>query len=122
MSLSGGIRAGRAFVEMYADSSKLNAALDKAKARVTAFAGMMAKAGAVSAAAGGTLLGPLSKLFTDAVKEGAGIESLAKRFNTTAESISTLKGAFAQAGVWRGIRRHSQRPVGEDRVRRRLAR
>lgn len=87
------------FVELFAEPKLLYRALDAAKARVLAFASLTAKIGLAIGGIGGAILTPLAKLFTDAVKEGASVELLAQRFNTTAESISTLRGAFAEAGV-----------------------
>lgn len=100
MAIGGGaIRAGRAFVELFADSNKLYRALDAAKKKVLDFAKATAKIGVGAAGVGGAVLTPIAKFFTDAVSQGADIEQLAQRFHTTAESISTLRGAFAQAGV-----------------------
>lgn len=94
-----GVRAGRAFVELYGVPEKLYRVLDAAKLRVITFAKGVAKIGVGAAGLGGAVLTPIAKFFTDAVNQGADIEQLAQRFHTTAESISTLRGAFAQAGV-----------------------
>jgi hypothetical protein len=96
---TGSIRAGRAFVEMFADSSKLNAALESARKRVHSFGQFFGKIGLGAAAAGATALTPIVKMFTAAVEEGANVASMASKYGSTAEQISRLKGAFAQGGV-----------------------
>ncbi len=93
------IRAGRAFVELFADSNQLYRALEGAKRRVLDFAKTTAKIGAGIGAAGSAIFAPLAKFFTDAVNDAASVDMLAKRLGSTAENISVLRGAFAQAGV-----------------------
>ena len=96
---SGAIRAGRAFVEMFADPSALNRALAKAKASVIAFGKTMSKVGLTAAAAGGAVLAPLAKMFSQAVTEGADISQLARKYQMPVGALSELKNAFAEAGV-----------------------
>lgn len=98
-SSSGAIRAGRAFVQLFADSNALYRTLEKAEQRMKQFGGFATKVGLGVAGMGATLVTPIAKLFTDAVGEGAQVDSLSKRWRMSAESVSTLKGAFAQAGV-----------------------
>ncbi len=93
------IRAGRAFVELFAEPNKLYRVLDQAKKRVIDFAKFTAKVGVGMAGLGTSVLGPIAKFFKDAVEEGNDIENLANKFGTTAEKISELRGAFIQAGV-----------------------
>lgn len=94
-----GIRAGRAFVEMFADPSKLYRVLDQAKKKfettAAALRGMGVKAGGIGMAA----LGPIAGLFTQAVGEGAQVDKLAQRWGLAAEKVGELQGAFAAAGV-----------------------
>ncbi len=96
---AGSIKAGRAFVELFADSNQLYRALEGAKRRVLDFAKTTAKIGAGIGAAGSAIFAPLAKFFTDAVNDAASVDMLAKRLGSTAENISVLRGAFAQAGV-----------------------
>lgn len=87
---------------MFADPSKLNHALDAAQKRVLAFGKMFGKVGLGAAAAGGAAFAPIAKMFSAAVTEGADVANMANKFGSTAEEISRLKGAFAQAGVGAG--------------------
>lgn len=84
---------------MFADPSALIRTLETAKKRVLEFGKFTAKLGATAAAAGSAAFAPIAKMFTSAVEEGADISKLASQFGTTAEQVSTLRGAFAQAGV-----------------------
>ncbi|WP_439628217.1 hypothetical protein [Gemmata sp.] len=97
-----GIRAGRAFVELVADSNQLYRALDQASARLKKFGSAAVSIGAKSAAAGGAVLAPLGKAFSDALTKGADIKAIAARYQQGVGSISELVGAFEFAGV--GVR------------------
>jgi len=77
----------------------LTRALEAARKQVVAFGQYTAKIGLGVAGAGAAMLTPITKVFTDAVNEGADVSKLSKRWRMTAESVSTLKGAFSQAGV-----------------------
>jgi len=90
------------FVELFADPSKLTRALEAARKQVLAFGKVVGTIGLGAAGAGASLLTPIAKLFTDAVNEGTDVQKLAQQYGTTAEKISTLRGAFAQAGVGAG--------------------
>jgi hypothetical protein len=96
---SSAIRAGRAFVELFADPVRLNRALDAAKKRVEQFVKFTAKIGLGAAAIGGSVLAPITKVLTETVTRGAAIDSLAKRFNLTTESVSGLAYAFERVGL-----------------------
>ena len=96
---SGAVRAGGAFVELFAQDNKLYRALDRAEARVRTFGGQMAKAGAAIAAAGATVSGPLGLAKKFAIDDGAAIDGLAKSLNTTAEDITAFGFAASKAGV-----------------------
>lgn len=100
MGVSGGaIRAGRAFVELFADDTKLIRALNSAKARVQAFAASTLSIGAKSGAAGSAIAAPLGKAFSDAMSKGANIKRIAIETGETTETISKLAGAFSIAGA-----------------------
>lgn len=96
---SGAIRAGRAFVEMFADPSALIRGLEQAKKRVEQFGKFTKKVGLSAAAAGGVVFTPLAAMFTDAVKEGADLAGLSKKYQMPVAALSELKNAFAEAGV-----------------------
>ena len=69
-----GIRAGRAFVQLYADPSALFRVLEQAKQRGLGFAKFSAKIGLTAAAAGASVFTPITQMFTEAVNEGAGVD------------------------------------------------
>lgn len=96
---SGAVRAGRAFVELFAQDNKLYRALDAASARLKKFGAMSAKIGLAASAGGSAILAPMAKVFTDAAGRGAKIDQLAKRFGVTTESVSSLAYAFETSGV-----------------------
>ena len=69
MALSKGIRAGRAFVELFADDSKLVAGLNRAAARLKAFGASVSAIGMKMATLGGVALAPMlgaAKMFGSA--------------------------------------------------------
>lgn len=96
---SGAVRAGRAFVELFAQDNKLYRALDAAQARLKSWGAQSAKIGLAAGAGASAILAPLAKTFTDAAGRGAKIDQLAKRFGTTTESVSSLAYAFETSGV-----------------------
>lgn len=96
---SGAVRAGRAFVELFANDNKLYRALDQARAKLKQFGAFTAKIGLTGVAGGGAILAPLAKTLTDAVTRGAKIDQLAKRFGATTTEVSALAYAFETAGV-----------------------
>lgn len=96
---SKGVRAGRAFVELFLEDNRLYRGLSLAKAKLQAFGASMAAIGVRAAAVGGAMLAPLTKAATDAATRGRDITALADRFGLTAESVSTLAGAFDLVGA-----------------------
>lgn len=93
------VRAGRAFVELFANDSKLIASLNSARQRVQAFAGQIASVGLRAGAAGGAIMAPLGTAFGSAVTRGRDVLRLADTFKITTESVSTMAYAFDTAGV-----------------------
>ncbi|MGH7202526.1 MAG: phage tail tape measure protein, partial [Planctomycetaceae bacterium] len=77
MATAGGIRAGRAFVELFADDSKLVRGLDAAKKRLQAFGASVRAIGMKMVAAGALVAGPLSL----AVKAASDMEETMNKFN-----------------------------------------
>jgi hypothetical protein len=96
---SGAIRAGRAFVELFTNDSKLVQGLQLAEARVRKFAGVMARAGAAVAASAGTFSAPLGAALKGAVENGAEISQLAKNLGTTTEQLTAFGYAASTVGV-----------------------
>lgn len=99
MAGSKDVRAGRGFVELFAEDNKLYRALDRAAARLKAWGATVAKIGTGLGAAGGVLLGPLTKFLSDAANRGSNLQQLSRETGATVESLSALEGAFAQVGA-----------------------
>lgn len=99
MASSKQVRAGRAFVELFATDTALSRTLDAAAGKVKRFAGTVASIGLKSAAAGGAILAPLGKSLFDALGKGAEIKRIATQYGQTTTSISELAGAFQAAGA-----------------------
>lgn len=96
---SAGVRAGKAFVELFLDDKAMTRALTAVQTRFTNFASFMAKVGGTLGAAGSFILAPLTKLLVDAAKYGSQIGILSKNLGQTTESISVLAGGAEQAGI-----------------------
>jgi|GEM_PF-2983271 len=93
------IRAGRAFVELFADNSKLVSGLRAAKAKIQAFghaAARIMKTAAVGTAAVGTALAASAKVFG---VMGDNIAKMAKRTGVSVEALSGLQFAASRSGV-----------------------
>lgn len=93
------VRAGRAFVELFADDSKMIRALDAVKKRFEGFASFMKRVGATIGGVGAGFLAPLVKVFTDAAKYGSHIDLLSRKIGDSVESVSRLAYGFEHAGV-----------------------
>jgi hypothetical protein len=94
----GAIRAGRAFVELFARDDRLNRALDGAKARVQAFGVETAKVSA-GLFAGGLAAGAVGLYkVIDALGDTAQIGKTAQAFGLTAEAASGLFGVLSANG------------------------
>lgn len=99
MSAARGIRAGRAFVELATNDSKLTAGLKAAQAKLNAFGQGVAAVGASMLAVGGAATGALvaaAKLFSD---QGDAIAKLAKRTGLSTEAVSELGYAAELSGT-----------------------
>ncbi len=92
MAGSSAVRAGRAFVELFANDNALYRALDKAGARLKSW-------GTQSAAVGIALAAPLGKAFSDSLTKGADIKKIALQFGEDTGAVSRLAGAFSVAGA-----------------------
>lgn len=99
MAGAGAVRAGRAFVELFAEDARLYRSLDAAKARLLAFGSLAAKVGLASGAGATAVLAPMTRLFATAGGRAAEIDQLAKRFGATTEEVSALAYAFERYGV-----------------------
>ena len=94
-----GIRAGRAFVELFADDSKLVRGLRQAERRLRAFGDSIRNYGLKLTALGSAMLAPLvasAKLF---IGYGDQVAKMAKRTGLSVEALSELQYAAGQSGV-----------------------
>lgn len=98
-SAAGGIRAGAAFVELFAKDNALLRAFDRARDRTRQLAGYMAAGGATAAAASATILGAVGSLFAGVVKGNVEAGRMARRFGDTVENFTALQYAAAKTGV-----------------------
>jgi len=93
------IRAGGAFVEIFAKDSLLRKGLAAAEKRVAQTGSLFAEIGKKSLAVGSVILAPLGAVFMKAVDGAAQLDDLADAFSTTTEKLSPLAYAFKVAGL-----------------------
>lgn len=94
-----GIRAGRAFIELFAEDSKLRAGLKAAEAKLQAFGKGIASVGSIAAGLGvaiGTPLLGAAKLFADT---GSELADMSARTGMSVEALSALGHAATQTGT-----------------------
>ena len=95
----GAIKAGQAFVGLALDDSDFVKGLERAKKQLKTTAGYLVRTGAAIGAAGGAILAPITKIFTDVVERGSTLKGLADRLGMTVEKTSVLATGFEAAGV-----------------------
>ncbi len=96
---AGGIRAGKAFVEIGADTSQLQASLRKMNAVMKEFGNQVRGIGLAMSGLGATIIAPLAastKIFSDF---GDSIAKSAARIGFSVESMSSLGFAARQSGA-----------------------
>lgn len=91
------IRAGRAFVELFAEDSKLQRALGSWKSRLQSFAGVAVKIGASMLAGGAALLAPLTAA-VGTIQDLAKQDTIARAFGLTTEAFTGIAGVAKSAG------------------------
>lgn len=99
MAGSKGIRAGKAFVEVGADDTKMQKALKRAANRLRAFGTSVSQVGQSMARVGAIAMAPLllsSKLFAS---YGDSLGKMAKRTGISVESLSELQFVASQTGT-----------------------
>lgn len=96
---SGAIRAGRAFVELFADDTKLRSGLKSAVGLLKSFVTGVAIAGAGVAAAGAGIVAVLGLSVKAAVDYGSAIKDASDRTGIAAEELQELKFAAEQSGA-----------------------
>jgi len=99
MAIANAVRAGRAFVELFADDSKMQATLKRAQQRLSAFGASVRQMGTASMAIGSAIMAPMiasAKLFADAGDE---VHKMALRTGMSTETLSRLGFAAEQSGA-----------------------
>ena len=99
MASSSKIRAGWAYVELFADSTKLQAGLAKARRRIQGWAKSVAKLGAAVTAVGAAITAPFLKALTVFEAVGDSIGKMAARTGMSVESLSQLAFAAERSGT-----------------------
>lgn len=95
---SSAIRAGRAFVEIFVDGSKLAAGLKAAAAKLKAWGSSITAVGTRVAALGAGITGPLTAMAIPAAKSGAELYDMARRTGMSVQALSGLGYAAAMSG------------------------
>lgn len=94
-----GIRAGRAFVEIFTEDSKLRAGLKAAEAKLQAFGKGLASVGGIATGLGAAIATPLfaaAKVFADT---GSELADMSARTGMSVENLSELGHAATQTGT-----------------------
>lgn len=86
-------------MELATKDNALIRGLSNAEARVKKFGSMVATVGLKMTAAGGSLLGPITKVFADSASRASDIKTMSDRYGVSAEKISSLAYAFERSGV-----------------------
>jgi len=112
-----GIRAGKAYVELFADDSKLVAGLNRAAARLKAFGTSVSAVGMKLATLGGAALAPMVVAAKGFASAGGALFDMSKRTGVSVEALSTLGYAAQQSGAGveeleKGLRK-MQRSISE---------
>jgi chromosome segregation ATPase len=99
MPAPGAIRAGQAFVELYADESKLVRGLKRAERRLKAFGARIRNVGLKVAAVGAAMLAPLVAATRTFASMGDDVAKMARRTGFAVEALSELRFAASQTGT-----------------------
>lgn len=99
MADQGAIKAGRAFVELFADDSRLRRDLQRASARLKAWGEGITAMGAQVAAAGAAILAPLVLSSAAFASMGAELAHASERTGVAVEKLSALQYAAEQVGL-----------------------
>ncbi|MCE9605062.1 MAG: hypothetical protein K8U03_09205 [Planctomycetia bacterium] len=96
---SGAIRAGRAYLELFADKSKLVRGLKSASRDVQKWASGIGSVGKTIFAAGAALTTPILGMVTGFALAGSALVDMSQRTGASVEQLSTLKYAAEQSGA-----------------------
>jgi len=99
MAATSGIRAGRAFVELFADDSKLVRGLRRAEKRLKAFGDRIRNLGLKIAGLGAAMLTPLIGAAKAFSSMGDQVAKMAKRTGLSVETLSELRFVASQTGT-----------------------
>jgi hypothetical protein len=99
MADSGAIRAGRAFVELFADDSKLVKGLASAQKKLTAFGAAVKDIGKKMAALGAAVAAPMIAATKSFGTAGSDLVQMSARTGIAIEALGQLKYAAEQTGV-----------------------
>jgi hypothetical protein len=99
MAEAGAIRAGAAFVELFADQSALNRDLKQALGTVRGFAKGVGAVGAILGGMGAAIVTPLTMAASTFADLGGEMSGMSKRTGISVESLSQLGFAAGQTGV-----------------------
>lgn len=110
---SRGIRAARAFVEIFADDSALKRTLKTVQTNLKTLAAGTAKVGGALTGAALGALAPLTAAVFSFAESGAALDDMSQRTGVSADQLSRLKYAAEQSGstlesVEKGIRKLGQ--------------
>lgn len=98
MADSGAIRAGKAFVELFADDGPLRAGLDQASRRLRTWGRSLRRMGTEVALAGGTLFAPALASLREFGSTGEQLANLSASTRETVENLSALSYAAQSVG------------------------
>ncbi len=96
---SSGIRAGRAFVELFANDGPLTAGLAKWEGKLGAWSDRVTGAGKAALAASAAILAPLAAATANFVATGSQIDDISQRTGANAEALSVLGYAASRTGT-----------------------
>ncbi|MBI5725217.1 MAG: phage tail tape measure protein [Planctomycetes bacterium] len=99
MAGTGAIRAGKAFVELFADDSKLVAALRRASAKLKAWGASVRDIGTKLAKLGAIVVAPLALSAKSFASVGDELVQMSQRTGISVEALSLLSYAGQQCGV-----------------------
>ncbi len=103
MADAGGIRAGRAYVEVGSNQTALEKGLRDAEAKVRAFGDAVAGIGMKLAAIGGAITAPFVAAAKTFAESGAALLNMSTRTGVSVESLSALGFAATQTGTDLGM-------------------
>lgn len=99
MAGGGAIRAGRAFVELFADDSKLRKGLNRASRSMKNFSAKVGRIGGVVSGAALSILAPLGAAAKKFADVGDQVDKISQRTGVTASALSELGFSAEQSGT-----------------------